>query len=31
VLRPGDAVAEWRGRMLDLYDGMARSVPDAQA
>jgi glutathione S-transferase len=30
VLRPGDAVAEWRGRMLDLYDGMARRVPDAE-
>ena len=31
TLRPDDAVADWRERMLDLYDGMARGVPDAQA
>ena len=26
VLRRGDAIAEWRDRLLDLYDGMARRV-----
>jgi glutathione S-transferase len=29
VLRPGDALADWRGRMLDLHHGLARSMPDA--
>jgi glutathione S-transferase len=31
VLRPDDAIVPWRERMLDLYDGMARNVPDARA
>src|SRR5262249_52975105 len=31
VLRPGDALAVWRERMLDLHGGLARSVPDAAA
>jgi glutathione S-transferase len=31
VLHPGDALADWRGRMLDIHDGMARSMPDAAA
>ncbi|HEX7007586.1 MAG TPA: glutathione S-transferase C-terminal domain-containing protein, partial [Alphaproteobacteria bacterium] len=31
VLRPDDTLLAWRERMLDLYDGMARQVPDAHA
>lgn len=27
LLEQGDPVAEWRGRMLDLHGGLARSVP----
>ena len=27
LLEPGDVIHDWRGRMLDLFDGMARSVP----
>ncbi len=27
VLEPGDAVTEWRERMLDLFDGFARQAP----
>jgi len=31
VLRPDDAIVAWRERMLDLYDGFARRMPDARA
>ncbi|MDJ0389915.1 glutathione S-transferase family protein [Roseomonas sp. E05] len=27
LLEPGDPVAEWRERMLDLFDGLARATP----
>jgi glutathione S-transferase len=29
VLRQGDALDDWRVRMLDLHNGLARSMPDA--
>jgi glutathione S-transferase len=31
LLEPGDAVHAWRGRMLDLFGGMARAVPASEA
>jgi hypothetical protein len=26
LVAPGDALYDWRGRMLDLFDGLGRSV-----